>query len=263
MVNRLWQHHFGEGLVRTPNNFGKMGERPTHPELLDWLAVELMENGWRMKPLHKLMVMSRAYRMASDDVQANRDKDPDNRLLWRMPRRRLEGEAIRDSVLAVAGSLDRTVGGPGVFPYIDPSLFQASSKRTWNGRPDTDPATWRRSLYVFSKRSIPLPMLEVFDKPDTIGSCARRNRSTVAPQALILMNNSVLLLHAQRFADRLAREANGDRARFVRLAFESAYSRPPSKKELDDSLRFLAAQPNTERDFCQALLNSNEFVYIL
>lgn len=264
-VNRIWQHHFGEGLVRTPNNFGKMGERPTHPELLDWLSVEFVEKGWRAKHLHKLILMSQAYQMASDDIAANLDKDPENRLLWRMPRRRIEGEGIRDSVLAVAGSLDRSIGGPGVFPYIDPTLFQASSKRTWNGKPDTDPSTWRRSIYVFSKRSIPLPMLEVFDKPDTIGSCARRNRSTVAPQALILMNNQVLHLHAQRFADRLNTESAGDRRKFVQLAFEHAYARPPKTDELAESLKFLDSSSNPQaaaRDFCQALFNSNEFVYI-
>jgi hypothetical protein len=261
-VNRIWQHHFGEGLARTPNNFGRMGERPTHPELLDWLAVEFMENGWRSKPLHKLILMSEAYQMASDDLEANLKIDPENRMLWRMPRRRLEGESIRDSVLAVAGTLDRTMGGPGVFPYIDPSLFQASSKRTWNGKPDEDPSTWRRSLYVFSKRSIPLPMLEVFDKPDTIGSCARRNRSTVAPQALILMNNAMVHLHAQKFADRLEEEAKGDPRRFVTLAFEHAYARPPLANELDEALRFLASSAGAKRDFCQALFNSNEFVYI-
>lgn len=264
-VNRIWQHHFGEGLVRTPNNFGKMGERPSHPELLDWLAVEFVEKGWRPKHIHKLILMSQAYQMASDDIAGNLEKDPENRLLWRMPRRRIEGEAIRDSVLAVAGSLDRTIGGPGVFPYIDPSLFQASSKRTWVGKADTDPATWRRSIYVFSKRSIPLPMLEVFDKPDTIGSCARRNRSTVAPQALILMNNQVLHIHAARFAERLEKEAGGDKEKFVKLAFEHAYARVPSKEEIARSLAFLAsgASPQAaQRDFCQAIFNSNEFVYI-
>ncbi|GAB4361409.1 MAG: PSD1 and planctomycete cytochrome C domain-containing protein [Bryobacter sp.] len=259
-VNRIWQHHFGEGLVRTPNNFGRMGERPTHPELLDWLAVEFVESGWRSKHLHRLILTSEAYRMASDDNAANLAKDPQNRYYWRMPRRRLEGEAIRDSILAVAGSLDRSIGGPGVYPFIDPSLFQASSKRTWNGKPDTDPSTWRRSIYVFSKRSIPLPMLEVFDKPDTIGSCARRNRSTVAPQALILMNNSMVHLHAERFAERLMQLAGQDRQRFVELAFEHAYSRPPSPAEKDEALSYLAQ--SAPQDFCQALVNSNEFIYI-
>ncbi|MFN7542054.1 MAG: PSD1 and planctomycete cytochrome C domain-containing protein [Acidobacteriota bacterium] len=262
MVNRIWQHHFGEGLVRTPNNFGRMGERPSHPELLDWLSLELMDNGWRLKPLHRLILTSAAYQMASDDIPANLTIDPDNRLLWRMPRRRVEGEIIRDSILAVAGSLDRSVGGEPVFPYIDPSLFQASSKRTWIGRPDDDPSTWRRSLYVFSKRSIPLPMFEVFDKPDTIGSCARRSRSTVAPQALILMNNSFVALHARRFADRLDQLSAGDPNRFISLAFEHAFSRPPSQSERERSLAFLSAGKNTKIDFSQALFNSNEFVYI-
>lgn len=263
MVNRIWQHHFGEGLVRTPNNFGKMGERPSHPELLDWLASEFMAQGWRMKPLHRMILMSETYRMSSDDLTANLAKDPDNRFVWRMPRRRLEGEAIRDSVLAVAGSLNRTVGGEPVFPYIDPSLFQASSKRTWNGRPDTDTSTWRRSLYVFSKRSIPLPMLEVFDKPDTIGSCARRSRSTVAPQALILMNNSFMALHSQKFAEKLKAEAKGDTGRLITLAFEQALGRQPTQTERERTQTYLQKGDLALEDFCHALFNLNEFVYIL
>jgi len=262
MMNRVWQHHFGEGLVRTPNNFGKMGERPSHPELLDWLSVEFMENGWHLKPIHKKILMSELYQMASDDIEANLSKDPENRLIWRMPRRRVEGEIIRDSILAVAGSLDRTVGGEPVFPYIDPSLFQASSKRTWNGRPDSDPSTWRRSIYVFSKRTIPLPMFEVFDKPDTIGSCARRTRSTVAPQALILMNNSFVAFHAQRFADRIEKESGGNPEKLITLAFEHAYARPPKQSEMERSAKFLAQGKDALVDFCQALMNSNEFVYI-
>lgn len=265
MVNRIWQQHFGEGLVRTPNNFGKMGERPTHPELLDYLASEFVAGGWKMKPIHKLILMSEAYRMASDDSPANLAKDPENRLLWRMPRRRVEGEILRDSILAVSGSLDSKVGGPGVFPYIDPSLFQSSSKRTWNGKADadTDPSTWRRSLYIFSKRSIPLPMLEVFDKPDTIGSCARRNRSTVSPQALILMNNGFMAIHARRFAAKLDAESKGDTTRLIELAFEHALARKPSASELSKAKDFLAASPDSLQDFCQALFNINEFVYIL
>jgi len=262
MINRVWQHHFGEGLVRTPNNFGRMGERPTHPELLDWLSLELMDGGWKLKPIHKQILMSKAYQMASDDIEANLAKDPDNRLLWRMPRRRVEGEILRDSILAVAGSLDRTVGGEPVFPYIDPSLFQASSKRTWVGRPDDDPSTWRRSIYVFSKRSIPLPMFEVFDKPDTIGSCARRNRSTVAPQALILMNNSFVALHARRFGERLQKESAGDQRKLITLAFEHAFSRLPTASERERAQTFLAKGEDSLTDFCQALLNANEFVYI-
>ncbi len=262
MVNRIWQQHFGEGLVETPSNFGKMGEKPTHPELLDYLAVEFMEKGWSVKALQRLILNSETYRMASDDVAVNRAIDPDNKYLWRMPRRRLEGEAIRDSIFAVAGNLDRTVGGPAVRPYIDPALYQASSKRTWVGKPDSDPSTWRRSVYVFSKRSIPLPMLDVFDKPDSITSCARRNRSTIAPQALILMNNALVLQEAKVFAERLGREAGSDPVKQVHLAFHLTVSRPPSEKEASEALLFLRTAGNTLADFCQVMLNLNEFVYI-
>jgi hypothetical protein len=260
-VNRMWQFHFGEGIVRTPSNFGKMGERPTHPELLDWLATEFVANNWSVKHLHRLMMNSAAYQMAADDTEANRKLDPDNRWLWRMPRRRLEGEAIRDSILALAGTLDNTIGGPAVLPYIDPALYQASSKRTWHGKAVDDPSTNRRSLYVFSKRSIPLPMLDVFDKPDTITSCARRNRSTIAPQALILMNNEFVHLQAKAFAERLTREAPTAQAR-VERGYQLAFGRPPSAREAKRAVEFIQASPAGLNDFCHALVNVNEFVYV-
>ena len=188
-----------------------------------------------------------------DDIAANVAIDRDNKFLWRMPRRRLEGEALRDSIMAVAGNLDRTVGGPAVHPYIDPALFQSSSKRTWVGKPDSDPSTWRRSVYVFSKRSIPLPMLEVFDKPDSVGSCARRNRSTIAPQALILMNNSFVLMEAKNFADRLRKEAGADPTSKStwRSSLRSAASLPQETR----AIGIFSAQPATRSsaDFCQAM----------
>src|SRR5262249_15248764 len=151
---------------RTPSNFGKTGDKPTHPELLDWLASEFVRQGWSVKAMHRLMVLSNAYRMASDDIAEDVALDADNRFVWRMPRQRLEGEIIRDSILTVAGTMDAKVGGPGVFPFIDPSLWQGSSGRTWPGKAEDDSKSWRRSIYIHSKRSIPLPMLEVFDKPD-------------------------------------------------------------------------------------------------
>src|SRR5215813_8631651 len=138
MVNRIWQHHFGEGIVRTPSNFGKLGDPPAHPELLDWLALEFIERGWSVKRMSRLMMTSQAYQMASNDVAASVAIDPENKLLWRMPRVRLEAEIIRDQMLAVAGNLDRTPGGPCVYPHIDPKLFQSSTKRTWPGKPDDD-----------------------------------------------------------------------------------------------------------------------------
>lgn len=260
MVNRIWQHHFGEGIVRTPSNFGKTGERPAQPELLDWLATEFVASGWSVKAMHRLILTSETYQMASNDIAANVQTDPENRLLWRMPRRRLSAESIRDSILAVAGNLDLSAGGPAMFPYIDPALFQSSSRRTWPGKPDTDPSTWRRSLYVFSKRSIPLPMLEVFDKPDSVISCARRNRSTIAPQALILMNNAFVIMEAEKLADRLRREAGDDAGAQVDRAFELALSRKPSPKERADSIEFLRA--GELASFAQVMFSLNEFAFL-
>src|SRR5262249_22251424 len=146
IVNRLWQHHFGEGIVRTPSNFGKLGERPSHPELLDWLALRFLDHGWSVKTMHRLMMNTETYQMASKDVPGNTDIDAENRYFWRMPRERLEAEIIRDQILATAGTLDRTVAGPGVYPYIPPELIQGSSKRTWPGKAEDDASTWRRSL---------------------------------------------------------------------------------------------------------------------
>jgi len=262
MVNRIWQNHFGEGIVRTPSNFGKMGERPTHPELLDYLATEFVQSGWSIKHIHRLIMKSSAYRMASDDIEANRKIDEDNKLVWRMPRRRVEGEVIRDAVLATAGTLDRGVGGPAVYPYIDPVLFQSSSKRSWNGKAVNDPSTYRRSVYVFSKRTIPLPMLETFDRPDTMSSCGRRNRSTIAPQALILMNNEFIGTQAKHFAQRLEAEAGADTTAQVKLAYELALSRQPRPDEIAKAVDFIQSYPHGLVDFSHALFNINEFVYI-
>lgn len=261
IVNRLWQHHFGEGIARTPGNVGKMGERPSHPELLDWLALELIDRGWSLKAMHRLMMTSRAYQMASIDIPGNIAIDPENRMFWRAPRVRLEAEIIRDGILAVAGSLDRTIGGPSVFPYIDPDLFEASSKRTWPGKPDDDPATWRRSVYVYLKRSIRYPMFETFDQPNLVNSADRRNRTVIAPQALILMNNGMVLLHSKRFAERLKKEAGNDPDKQIDRAFRLALARPPDVVERRRSLEFVKSGPNGLAEFCHALFNLTEFVY--
>jgi mono/diheme cytochrome c family protein len=262
MVNRIWQHHFGEGIVRTPSNFGKMGEEPSHPELLDWLALEFIEKGWSIKAMHRLMMTSEAYQMAADDVAASIAVDPENRLFWRAPRQRLEGEIIRDQILAVAGTLDRTLGGPNIYPYIDPDLFEASSRRNWPGKPDSDPSTWRRSIYVYSKRSIRYPFFETFDQPNLVNPVDRRNRSIVAPQALILMNNPAMFVQAGKFAERLTKEAGADpRAQVVR-GFELALGRKP---DADEAARAVEYIKNVGTDglanFCHVLFNLNEFVY--
>jgi hypothetical protein len=261
MVNRLWQHHFGAGIVRTPSNFGKTGEAPTHPELLDWLAVEFVESGWSVKTMQRLMMTSKAYQMASDDLAANLPGDPENRLFWRMPRERLEAEILRDQMLAVAGTLDREVGGPAVFPYIDPALFQSSTGRTWPGKPVGDPSTWRRSLYVFLKRSIRYPMFEAFDQPDLINSCDRRNRSTISPQALLLMNNAFVMQQAKFFAQRVMTEAGADTAAQVERAYQLALARPPVADETAKAVEFIHSSPYGLVDFCHTMFNLNEFVY--
>jgi mono/diheme cytochrome c family protein len=269
MVNRIWQHHFGEGVVRTPSNFGKLGEPPSHPELLDWLGIEFMGEAkdspqspdWSVKRMHRLIMTSQAYQMASDDIPANLAIDPENRLFWRMPRVRLEAEIIRDQILAVAGNLDRSLGGPCVYPYIDPKLFQSSTKRTWPGKPDDDPSTWRRSLYVYSKRSIRYPLFETFDQPNLVNSCDRRNRSTIAPQALLLMNNNFVLTEARYFAERLRREAGADPRAQVELAYRLALGRAPTAFERAKTMEFIRSGPDELVEFCHALFNLNEFVY--
>ena len=262
MVNRIWQRHFGEGIVATPNNFGRKGEAPTHPELLDWLATEFTAKGWSVKEMHRLMLNSRAYKMASDDTEANRAIDSTNRYLWRMPRQRLDVETLRDGMLAAAGTLDRTVGGPPVLPYIDPALFQGSSRRTWNGKADDDPTTWRRSVYVFNKRTIRYPLFESFDQPDMMSSCARRSASITAPQALLMMNNAAVRLQARQFAERLRREAGNDAAKQVERGFALALARAPRVSEKRQSVEFVRRDDNALVDFCQGLFNLNEFAFM-
>ena len=262
MVNRIWQHHFGEGIVRSTSNFGITGEPPDHPELLDWLAVEFMDRGWSIKRMHRLMMTSDAYQRSSDDIEANLAVDADNRQFWRMPRQRLEAEVIRDQILAVAGTLDRTIGGPAVRPFIDPSLWQSSTDRVWGGNEIGDADSLRRSVYVFSKRSIRYPMFEAFDQPDMATSCARRNTSTVAPQALLMMNNAELFSQAKAFAKRLEREAGSNAADQVELAFELALSRPPADSEKTRSVEFVQGSETGLIDLCQTLFNLNEFVYL-
>ena len=211
--------------------------------------------------MHRLMMKSKAYRMSSDDIESNRAIDPGNRFVWRMPRQRLDIETIRDNMLAVAGALEIKVGGPAVLPHIDPALFASSSKRTWLGKPDTDRSTWRRSLYVFNKRTIRYPMFESFDQPDMITSCGRRNTSVTAPQALLFMNNAMVRMHAGHFAERLKKEVGDDASLQVARAFELGLARAPSPTERDRSITLIQSAPEGLLDFCQAIFNLNEFVY--
>jgi hypothetical protein len=301
IVNRLWQHHFVYGLVRTPSDFGRIGEEPTHPELLDWLATELPRRGWSLKQMHKLMVTSATYRQsstapqnraasASERIAAGAALDPDNKLLWRMNRRRLEGEAIRDAMLAAAGRLSTRRGGPGVMPPLPAEIEATLLKGQWVTSPDEEDHR-RRSIYLFVRRNLRYPLFEVFDRPDTNASCPRRSQSTIAPQALVLLNSELSLDVARHLAGAVLNEIDApEPSALVRACFRRTLSRLPTDDELTTAGEFLAEQArrlNKESqtakqlalpvpmpdgtdpylaaaltDLCLGLFNLNEFVYI-
>jgi hypothetical protein len=280
MVNRIWHHHFGQGIVGTPSDFGFMGKRPSHPELLDWLAREFVRGGWSMKHMHRLIMTSAVYRQSSmpnaDAVVA----DPSNRLLAVFPMQRLEGEAIRDSSLHVAGILNTKVGGPSVFPDLPTGMNTPRGGWKLSAQEERN----RRSVYIFVRRNTRYPMLDAFDMPDSHESCSRRNTTVTAPQALALLNDRTALEWARAFAARALQEKNP-----VERAYRLAFSRSPDAWEKDTVATFLEKQKSVihERaargeklalpasvpegmspeaaaafvDFCQMLLNSNEFVY--
>ncbi len=261
-VNRIWQYHFGKGLVRTPSDFGATGDRPSHPELLDWLATEFVARGWSWKAMHRLIVTSSTYRQSSRFDSASAAKDPENRLLWRANPHRLEAEALRDSILAVSGKLNPTMGGPGIYPRIDPSVIATGSRPRWPLEAREQNDVWRRSVYIFVKRSVLLPLIEVFDCPVTTVSAPMRSVSTVSPQALALLNNEFVLQQAGYLAERVAREAGPDRKAQTVRGFQIALNRDPSAREMEWSLEFLGKQHTPLRDFCHALMNLNEFLYV-
>ena len=256
IVNRLWQHHFGRGIVATPSDFGAQGEKPTHPELLDWLAGELIRGGWKLKPLHKLMMTSAAYLQSAEigegsaEIAQARAVDPNNTLVWRYSHRRLEGEVIRDSILAVTGALDPKLFGPGTL----------------------DSAMKRRSIYFQIKRSRLPPMMITFDAPDTLNGLGLRSSTTVAPQALLLMNNEQIRSSSRAWAKALAAQPATEA---VKHAYLTALGRPPTDDELAMTGEFLRTQTESYKtagqadpsglaltDFCQSLVSLNEFVYV-
>ena len=297
MANRIWHHHFGRGIVATPSDFGAMGERPTHPKLLDWLASEFVDSGWSVKHLHRTIVLSSTYRQAAKPAPAGTPEgaaaraeqaDPSNRLLWKFPARRLEAEVVRDAALSVAGLLNPTIGGPSVFP----PLPEGVPKPPGGWDVTESPAEHRRrSVYVFVRRNMPLPFLANFDFPDTHESCGKRYRTTTAPQALSLLNAHEPSEWARAFAGRVLESAGSDAAKQVEMANRLAYGRAPNPREKDVALTFLerqaqivadrpeAAAPASVPDplppevspqhaaalvdYCLMLLNSNEFVYSL
>ncbi len=261
IANRIWQHHFGVGLVETANDFGVHGARPSHPELLDWLADSLVQNGWRMKPLHRLIVLSSTYRQSSQPASLEMTAaDPANRLLSHFSRRRLSGEEIRDAMLAVSGRLNRTLHGPSVMIPVDQAMVDLLYNPTqWVVNRDAAEFD-RRSVYLIAKRNLRLPFLETFDAPTLQTSCPQRGESVHAPQALELLNGDFANGMAAAFAERLRRECGDDPQRIVEWAFQLAAGRAPTRQEQQISMEFLADQPLEE--FALAVLNLNDFVYV-
>ena len=293
LVNRVWLHHFGRGLVGTPSDFGFMGERPSHPELLDWLANDFVQHGWQLKRLHKLIMISTAYRQSSLRDAKKERRDPENRLYWRKPVQRLDAEAIRDAMLSVSGSLnDKMFGTPvPVRPDVHGQIVVGVDKTEGDNKMPVEVSLkgeeFRRSVYIQVRRSRPLAMLHAFDAPVMEVNCERRSSSTVAPQALMLMNSDFVLDQSLRFAKRLVKDAGDDRASQITRAWQVAFNRAPSASELTDALAFLSrqaeqlsavvekkddkkskapAKPAPEvqalANLCQALLSANEFLYV-
>ena len=263
IVNRIWQQHMGRGIVGTPNDFGMQGDAPTHPELLDWLARRLLEGGWQLKPIHRLIVTSALYRQASA-LRADAAADPSNRLWHRREPMRRDAEALRDAILGVSGCLNRAVGGRSVMPRMHPDAIATGSTKKWDVNAKDGPATWRRSLYVFMRRSVRFPMLEVFDAPDATASCGRRMETTTPLQALALLND----VFVREQATHLAQRVDADDG--ITQLFQLSLQRAPTAIERQRARAFLAAQ--TQRhdgdrvaafvDLCQVALNLNEFLYV-
>ncbi len=259
-VNRVWHHHFGRGIVASLDNFGMVGDRPTHPELLDWLAVEFMNNGWSTKELHRLIMTSAAYRMASSfESEQNTRADRENHLLWRYRQQRLEAEAIRDVIMAASGSIDLTLGGKPIFPYIPQEILDTAVLfGRWDNQAD-GPDVWRRSLYVYRRRTLSFPFFETFDLPDQNITAAYRNTSTVAPQALTLMNNPFVLNQARLFARQVEERAPYDIDAQVDLVYRTALTRSPDEEEA--AIGRTLVETGSLQDLTHVVFNLSEFLY--
>jgi hypothetical protein len=297
MVNRIWHYHFGRGIVSTPGDFGRMGMRPTHPELLDYMASYFVENGWSIKKVHRLILLSNTYQVSSDHQAKAAEADADNKLMWRYNRRRMEAEAIRDSMLYVSGLLNPEMGGPGVMPPVPPGTLSDLSATAVAGgwKVDTDAAKHnRRSLYIFVRRNLLYPMLHEFDTANTFEVWHQRKNTVTPAQSLDLLNNETILDWAQAFAGRVLSDArvSSESLEQVDRAFRLTYGRRPSAEEQRIAAGFLGKQvaimaarlasPNQIKpplpahipdgmdparaaalvDLCHMLLASNEFLYI-
>jgi hypothetical protein len=265
MANRIWKHHFGRGIVKSPDNFGLMGDPPSHPELLDYLASRFVEKNWSVKSLHRLIVLSSAYQMSSTAPAKAKEADPENQLVHHMPVQRLEAEAIRDALLSVSGSLKPDLFGPSVVPYI-------SKYQDGRGKPVSGPldGNGRRSLYIQVRRNFLSPMFLAFDYPLPISSMGARSVSTVPSQALLLLNNEFVAQQAERWGAKVM-SATSDPVERVRLMYRTAFAREPEQRESEEILAFTktpaaSAEPTAERkvwaDIAHVLINSPEFIYV-
>ncbi|MBM3754917.1 MAG: DUF1553 domain-containing protein [Acidobacteria bacterium] len=259
IVNRVWQWHFGEGLVRTASDFGVMGDKPSHPELLDWLAVWFMDNGWSLKKLHKLILMSDVYQRSSQSIAAYAAEDPDNRLLWRFPYRRMEAEPLLDSMLAVSGKLNREMYGPHVYPHVAKEALEGSSDPDKIWKPYEEEKASRRAIYYIVKRSLMVPLMEVLDLCDTARTAAKRQNTAVATQALQLFNGDFVNRQARHFAARLRAEAGDDIDARIERAYRLALARRPSAAEKAAMRAFL--QRSSLEEMARVIFNLNEFAY--
>jgi hypothetical protein len=263
IVNRIWQQHFGRGIVDSLGDLGSQGEKPTHPELLDWLAMKFVDSGWSIKRLHRQILLSQAYQQSSIFNTEAARVDPDNDLLWRMNRRRLDGESLRDAILSVAGTINLKASGPSIFPEL-PAEVKAGA---WSVSSEAVERN-RRSVYVYVKRNLRYPLFAAFDAPDRNEACSRRFETTTAPQALMLLNDKLYTEKARQFAERVSREVGTTPDLAVERAYVLAFSRKPTYEERSTARQFLESQSKNGgakeafADFCHALLNLNEFVYV-
>lgn len=277
-VNRVWQHHFGKGIVPTPNDFGKLGEKPSHPELLDWLAATFVEGGWKIKPLHKLILMSDAYKRSSAGIETALKADPTNSLLWRFSMRRLNAEEVRDSMLAVSGSLDLKQFGPSVYPKIPEEILAGQSipgehwlaSKGGGYDPRNPDAGNRRTVYVCVKRALQVPVLANHDQADTDSSCPVRYTTTVPTQALGMMNGEFANERATAFAERLTKEYGNDLPKKITRTIRLTTGRVPSDSEVAKDVAFVQdlqkkhglSPAKALQQYCLLALNANEFVYV-
>jgi hypothetical protein len=260
IVNRVWQYHFGRGIVGTPNDFGKMGEAPSHPELLDWLALWFQENGGSFKKLHRMILLSAAYQQSSAFNAEYAERDGNNRLLWRMNPARLDAEAVRDAMLAITGKLDPAMGGPSVQQFVMSPGIHVTPIVDYTRFDVDSTASYRRSIYRFIFRTLPDPLMESLDCPDATQLTPARNNSVTVLQALSMWNNRFVVRQSEHFARRLEGSAPDDPSAQVELAFELAFARPASASEKTEMAAF--ARVHGLPNLCRVLLNSNEFMFV-